>query len=110
MIIFGTRGVMHSASDVLTFRCRHCGNFRHVGGGLVRYFHLYWIPCFAYELQPITQCLHCRNTLQGEQIPAEIRTGMVSTIFAWSKIWWCFIGLLLGGLAILWSSVGALLA
>lgn len=44
MIIYGTRGKVIQGTRINNMACKSCGNQSHNTFGVLRYFHIFWIP------------------------------------------------------------------
>lgn len=102
MIIYGTRGKVIKGELLKNIACDYCGNNSHLSFGVVRYFHVYWIPLFAYSKKIGLECLHCKRTLLDREIPQDVRQRITSKVFTTKNIFSAYIGLaILGGIFLL---------
>jgi hypothetical protein len=67
-IFFGTKGKTISGKLVEGFQCPSCKNKRFISFGIIRYFHIFWIPTFITSRKVGIECTHCKRTLIGEEI------------------------------------------
>lgn len=95
MIIFGTRGKVIHGAQINNMACKSCGNQSHATFGVLRYFHIFWIPVFPTMQAPGTECLKCKQTLLGKDLPDHIRQNIKSVVFAAKSVWYAFTGLVL---------------
>ena len=72
MIFFGSRGKTISGEIVEGIQCPHCEKEEFITFGIMRYFHLYWIPMFLTSRVAGIECTHCKKTLIGKEIPKEL--------------------------------------
>jgi hypothetical protein len=74
MIIYGTRS-SHVKSVMLEKEaCPHCGTQGSVLlSTYAKYAHVFWIPLFPIGRLSVSQCQHCKQTLEHKQMPAQIR-------------------------------------
>jgi len=94
MIIFGTRGKALSG-DALQAVCRSCGNSSHISFGVLRYFHIFWIPVFPTKKEAGLECQHCKYTLLGKDMPNEFKDKIKESIFPFKRTLPYFTGLIL---------------
>ena len=81
MIIFGTRGKTVAGQYVEGIECPSCGNERFSTFGILRYFHLFWIPTFPTSRVVGVECAHCKKTLVGKELPKVLSKQIKSTVF-----------------------------
>jgi len=81
MIIFGTKGKTVAGQNVEGIECPSCGNNQFATFGILRYFHLFWIPTFPTSKVAGVECAHCKKTLIGKELPAELSKQIKSTVF-----------------------------
>ncbi len=95
MIFFGTRGKTIAGQDINGIVCPHCGQSQHASFGILRHFHLYWIPFFLTAKQVGIECQHCKMTRVGKEIPAEIHQQLQGKVFTKWQIGSRFTGLII---------------
>ena len=95
MIVFGTRAREVSGPRKQGVVCSHCGQDRHATRGVLRYFHLFWIPVFPTQKQPTMECLHCKKVLTGNEIPEPARREITASLFTRGRMLPMFSGLFL---------------
>ncbi|MBC6612610.1 hypothetical protein H8B15_16935 [Hymenobacter sp. BT507] len=70
-----------------------------------RYAHVYWVPFFPIGKISVSECEHCRQVLEGKQMPEALKA-KVAQVKAHAKIpFWHFAGLILIAVAIVVSFV-----
>ena len=92
MIIFGTRGKTIAGSHRRGIACTACGKDEHSAYGNLRYFHLFFVPMFPIGREPVLQCLNCRKTLVGGEIPEPARGEVARQVFTGKRAAPMFIG------------------
>jgi len=97
MIIFGTRGKVIAGEPVRDIICQHCGSKAHISFGVLRYFHLYWIPTFPYAKKTGLECVHCKQTIFDREIPIETQYKLYNRLFTRKTVWFSYIGLMIIG-------------
>ncbi len=95
MIVFGTRGRVVPGQRKLGVVCPSCGKEEHTTYGVLRYFHLFWIPVFPTLKQPMLECVHCRKVLAGKEIPERTRREIADSVFTSGRVLPMFTGLAL---------------
>ncbi len=95
MIFFGTKGKTISGETIQTEMCENCGKYEHKTFGILRYFHLYWIPVIPTSKKVGIECTHCKKTLIGKEVPKEISQEIKPMIFTKSKVLPMFSGLII---------------
>lgn len=104
MIIFGTRGRMVPGPRKQGVPCDACGKEDHATYGILRYFHVFFIPVFPTSRQPAMECLHCKKALVGKEIPERTRADIARAVFTRGQVVPMFSGLIAG--AVLFALVG----
>lgn len=94
MIIFGTRGTTVGGQNVEGIECPSCGNNQFATFGIQRYFHLFWIPTFPTSRVVGVECRHCKKTLVGKELPAELSKQIKPAVFNKKNILPMFSGLI----------------
>ncbi|CAH0535413.1 hypothetical protein VST7929_02986 [Vibrio stylophorae] len=95
MIFFGTKGKTVAGPAVDCVTCPHCGKQQHQSFGLLRYFHIYAIPTWMTARQVGLECLHCKYTLIGRDVPDEISHQLKPMLFPKRRVLPLFTGLIL---------------
>lgn len=99
MIVYGTRGKVIQGQQINNMACKACGNQSHTTFGVLRYFHIFWIPVFPTMRAPGTECLKCKQTLMGKDLPEQVRQDIKSAVFTKKTLLPAFAGLILFALA-----------
>lgn len=95
MIFYGSRGRTIAGSTVGGVDCPSCGKDQHQSFGIIRYFHLFWVPTFVMSRVAGIECLHCKRTLLGKEIPENLRKKIKESIFNKTNTLPMFSGLIL---------------
>ncbi|MBF9003284.1 MULTISPECIES: hypothetical protein [Vibrio] len=101
MIIFGTRGKTVSGPVIESHMCEHCGHNEYVTFGLLRYFHLYWIPSLVTSKKIGMECTHCRKSYMESELSQEQIQGIKPHVFNYQNTLPYFSGAILFGCFIL---------
>ena len=104
MIVFGTRGKVVAGTQKQGIACSSCGKQPQNTFGVLRYFHIFWIPVFPTKKEDGLECPHCKQTLIGKDVPDRLRQDIKESIFTKGKVLPMFTGLFL--LAILFGFAG----
>ena len=95
MIVFGTRGKVVPGRRKQGVVCPSCGKEEHTTFGVLRYFHIFWIPVFPTLKQPMLECAHCKKVLAGKEIPERTRREIAEAVFTSGRMLPMFTGLAL---------------
>lgn len=95
MIFFGSRGKTITGQVVDAVQCPSCENDLFVTFGVLRYFHLYWIPTFPTSKTVGIECTHCKRTLVDKELPEGLSKQIKSTLFTKKKTLPMFSGLII---------------
>ena len=98
MIVFGTRGKVVKGPQKRGVPCAACGMDVHQTFGVLRYFHVFWIPMFPTLKQPGMECLHCKKALVGKELPERVRKDVAAMLFTKRRVLPTFAGAILVGL------------
>lgn len=101
MIIFGSRGKTVTGQCVEGIECQYCGNKQFATFGVLRYFHLFWIPTFPTSKVAGVECTHCKKTTIGKDLPKELSKQIKSTVFTKKNTLPMFSGLIVFAFLIL---------
>lgn len=101
MIFFGTKGKVVTGESVQGVQCPSCESSQHLSFGILRYFHLYWIPTFLTSKKVGMECTHCKGTLVGEELPTHLVDQIKSDVFTAGRTLPMFSGLILIGLIVI---------
>ncbi|WP_432467871.1 hypothetical protein [Agarivorans sp. Z349TD_8] len=81
MIFFGSKGKSISGQVIEGLQCPSCENEQFITFGLLRYFHLYWIPTFVTSKKVGIECTHCKKTLIGKELPSDLAKQIKKTVY-----------------------------
>jgi hypothetical protein len=95
MIIFGSRSKIIEGQGIQGIACNNCESDDFHTFGVLKYFHVYWIPTFAFSKQPGIECKNCKNTLIGKEVPMNLSKAIKASVFTAGKLIPSFIGLIL---------------
>jgi hypothetical protein len=74
MIIYGKRASHLKSVQLSHDACPHCGTQGSVTlSSFAQYAHIFWIPLFSLGRTGVSQCQHCKQVLELNQMPATIR-------------------------------------
>lgn len=102
MIFFGTKGKVIAGEQMLGTQCPDCGNSQFTSFGILRYFHLYWIPVFPTSKKIGMECANCKQTLMDNDVPAHLADQIRSGVFTAGRMLPMFSGLIILAIAGLW--------
>jgi len=102
MIIFGTKGRVFAGELVQGVPCPSCGNSEFLSFGVLRYFHIYWIPIFPTSKKVGMECTQCQQALEDDDVPSHLVDQIKSGVFSVGKTLTSFAGLIIIGIAVLW--------
>jgi hypothetical protein len=103
MIFFGTRGKTVSGQVVEGIQCPSCENQKFITFGIIRYFHLYWIPTLLTSKKVGVECTHCKRTLIDKEIPAELGDQIKASVFTKKNTIPMFSGLIIIAFVVLFG-------
>jgi hypothetical protein len=107
MIVFGTRGKVVPGPRKQGIVCANCGKEEHAMYGVLRYFHVFWIPVFPTMKQPVLECLHCKKVLTGKEVPERARRDIAEKVFTRGRVLPLFTGLALIAVLAVFIGIGA---
>jgi len=81
MIIFGTQSKSVNGPALMSSTCPRCGSGGQATSGVIRYFHLFWIPVFPISRRVAVTCNLCRFTRDQHQIPAPLADNVKRMLF-----------------------------
>lgn len=93
MIVFGTRGRVIAGAQIQDMECPNCGNNSFLTFGVLRYFHIFWIPVFPTSRLPGLECLNCKNARIGDEIRDPVRSRIKAALFTTKRTAPMFVGL-----------------
>ena len=95
MIFFGSKGKVVGGEAMEVVQCPNCENNQFVTFGILNYFHLYWIPTFLTSREVGMECMHCKRTLVGDEVPSHLVDQIKSSVFSTSNTLPMFSGLII---------------
>ena len=95
MIIFGTKSKVVQGHHVQGAECPDCGNRQFSSFGLLKYFHIFWIPFIPTSREAGMQCAHCKKMLVGKELPKPLKRDIKKAIFNGKNTAPMFAGLIL---------------
>ena len=101
MIFFGSKGKVVAGEVVQGVQCESCQNSQHTSFGILNYFHLYWIPTFLTSRKAGIECMHCKQTLVGDELPSHLAAQIKSGVFTTGNTLPMFSGLIIIGVLIM---------
>jgi len=107
MIFFGSRGKTVAGQVVDGIQCPSCENKQFVTFGILKYFHLYWIPTFLTSKTVGIECTHCKKTLVGKELEPELAKQIKTTVFTKKNTLPMFSGLILISILVLFGAIAA---
>jgi DNA-directed RNA polymerase subunit RPC12/RpoP len=81
MIFFGSKGKTISGQVVEGIQCPNCESQEFITFGIIRYFHLYWIPTLITSKAVGIECTHCKRTLIDKELPEDLSKDIKGTVF-----------------------------
>ncbi len=107
MIVFGTRGRIVPGPRKQGIVCASCGKEEHATYGVLRYFHVFWIPIFPTARQPVLECVHCKKVLKGNEVPERARKEIAEKVFTRGRILPTFTGLAIFAVLVAFAAAGS---
>ncbi len=107
IFFFGTRGSVVTGPRKRGVPCSACGMDVHATYGVLRYFHVFFIPMFPTMKQAGMECVHCKKALVGKEIPERVRKDIEAMVFTKRRILPAFAGAILVGLLAVPIAYGA---
>ena len=98
MIFFGSKGKIVAGEVMQGVQCPSCENSQHASFGILKYFHLYWIPTFLTSRKVGMECTNCKRTLVGDEVPTHLVDQIKSGVFTTGNTLPMFSGLIIIGL------------
>jgi hypothetical protein len=93
-IVYGTRGKVLQGPPKRQFACPACGGDVHSTSGVLRWFHVFWIPLFPTMKLAAVECQGCHRALRGGEIPERVRKEVEALVFTRGRVLPRFAGLL----------------
>lgn len=104
MIVFGTRGKVLPGPRKQGIACAGCGKEEHATYGVLRYFHVFWIPIFPTAREPVLECAHCKKVLRGKEVPERVRKEIAEKVFTRGRMLPTFTGLVIFAVLVAFAS------
>lgn len=95
MVVYGWRGRVVSGAQIQDMECANCGNNMYLTFGILRYFHIFWIPLFPFSRKPGLECQNCKLTQVGKEIRDPLRERIKDAVFTMARTAPMFSGLVL---------------
>jgi hypothetical protein len=95
IVFYGTKGKVVGGPQKQGVACASCGNTTQGTFGVIRYFHIFWIPVLPYKKEVGTECPQCKQTLLGKEVPENIRHDIREQVFTGGKMLPMFAGIIL---------------
>lgn len=102
MIFFGTKGRLVTGKPVQGVACPNCENNQFMSFGVLRYFHLYWIPTIPTSRKIGIECTNCHQALYDDEVPGHLKEQIKSDVFTVGRTLPMFTGVFMLALASLW--------
>lgn len=101
LFVFGTRSKVFAGPPKRGVSCRACGHDEHATSGVLRWFHVFFVPVFPTRKQVAMQCVHCKKALVGAEVPERLRDELAAALFPARRVAPMFVGTLLAALLVL---------
>ncbi|GEM_PF-676887 len=95
MIVYGTRGREIKGPVVNDITCPNCGKTEHSLFGIMRYFHVFWIPTVPTSRKAGAVCHHCNAAVMGEDMSENTAQRIKGMVFNMKNTLPMFTGLIL---------------
>jgi hypothetical protein len=107
MIFFGTGRRISSCARLANVECPKCGVQNMTPIGVIRHFHLYWIPMFPISRTLGLECGNCAYPITEKELSSHLTSGIKASVFTTRAMLPSFSGLIL--LVLLALAIGATL-
>jgi len=81
VIIFGSKSKVVQGEYIEGGECPSCGHNQFGTFGLLKYFHIFWIPVIPVSRKAGMQCTHCKKTLVGKELPSDVSSKIKKMVF-----------------------------
>jgi hypothetical protein len=95
MLVYGSKSKIVTGSLTTELQCRDCGGEHFLTFGLIKYFHIYWVPAFITSKKIGAECTHCKKPLLGSELPEQLVKGIKTSVFKKKNTLPLFSGLLI---------------
>jgi len=106
MIVYGARASRIGNFYLDNTSCEYC---KETGKQEVsvfgRYVHIFWIPIFPIGKKAVSECVHCKRTIEQKDFTPELKSNYTSNLSQAKRPVWHFSGLILIGAFILFSTI-----
>ncbi len=94
MIIFGSRASNIGHYDIPNSKCDHChqNNTQRISV-FGKYFHIFWIPIFPFGKKAVSECTHCKKTIDQDDFSPELKSQYNNTKNLVKRPFWHWFGL-----------------
>jgi hypothetical protein len=107
MIIYGSRASHLKSVQLQNESCPNCSQQGSVLlSTYTKYAHIFWIPLFPVGRFSLSQCQHCKQTLEQKQMPAQIAAHHHRNLAETRSPLWQFTGLALIGVLVAFGVYG----
>lgn len=100
MIVYGTKGRVVPGGLKTDAACHACGRSPLQTAGVIRYFHVFWIPVFPYSRLEVLECPSCKAARVGNEVPEPARGEIRRAVFTGRRMLPSFAGAFLLAIAI----------
>ncbi|OIQ30822.1 MAG: hypothetical protein BM564_01010 [Bacteroidetes bacterium MedPE-SWsnd-G2] len=105
MLIYGTRSAHLATKKLQRPTCQSCNTKGEIVMGLYRkHVHAFWIPLFPYKKTAVSECGHCKHTIEKKEFNEELNEEYRRIKEHSKGPVWQFSGLLLIALLIAYGS------
>ncbi len=74
MLIYGSKAVHLKSVQSKTATCQSCGTKGSIVLSVYRkHAHIFWIPLFPFVKKGVSQCQHCKNSLETKEMPDPLK-------------------------------------
>lgn len=96
MIIYGSRSkpTAHTV-PIENVDCPNCQNQGMLSKGILRYFHIYWIPMFIVRKTAVLICPHCKYVADSSDLSKETVKELKGLVYKGKATWVYNFGLLI---------------
>ena len=81
-----SRSILRSGNRVERSQCPNCGEQHYAATGIVRYFHLFWIPVFPESKKVFLTCGKCRFSQEEKDISGPQIAQLKRSLFGRGKM------------------------
>ena len=104
MIIYGIGTANLKAFQSKTVTCPECDTKGMMEFSFVsRHVHVFWIPLFPVGKKGVSKCLHCKHTMEGKEMPQDVKMEYTNYKSEVRAPIWQFVGLAIISMLIVWG-------